>query len=286
MASGSSTGPGAIRTAEGTIVLNANRTDAERIELDIVNTGDRPIQIGSHLHLPDANTFAGVRPRSGARVPAGHPVRHVPPVRARRVQRRCRRCLSGRPDDSRYPDQDRRQGPLRPWWRFRAPNMRRCTDRRSATRSGSATPTCGSRSSRTTPQAARRQSSAAASPSASRWRRADHQGAGRAGHRDHQRDRARPLGHRPGRRRDPGRPDRGARPVRQSRRGRRCAPRPADRPVHRRHLRRGQDPHRRRYRLPRAPALALADRRGAGHRADHPRRRRYRARARAPRPPP
>ncbi len=56
MASGTSTGPGAIRTAEGTIVLNGNRSDAERIELHIVNTGDRPIQIGSHLHLPDANT--------------------------------------------------------------------------------------------------------------------------------------------------------------------------------------------------------------------------------------
>ena len=40
----------------GHIELNADRTDAERIELEIVNTGDRPVQIGSHLHLPDANT--------------------------------------------------------------------------------------------------------------------------------------------------------------------------------------------------------------------------------------
>ena len=56
MASTSSTGPGAIRTAPGFIELNADRTDAERITLLIVNTGDRPIQIGSHLHLPDANT--------------------------------------------------------------------------------------------------------------------------------------------------------------------------------------------------------------------------------------
>ena len=55
MAQGASDGPGAVRTAEGTIVLNADRTDAERIQLHIVNTGDRPIQIGSHLHLPDAN---------------------------------------------------------------------------------------------------------------------------------------------------------------------------------------------------------------------------------------
>ena len=52
----SNTGPGAVRTVEGSIVLNADRTDAERISLVVVNTGDRPVQIGSHLHLPDANT--------------------------------------------------------------------------------------------------------------------------------------------------------------------------------------------------------------------------------------
>ena len=56
MASGNSTGPGAIRTVPGTIVLNGTRTDSERISLHIVNTGDRPVQIGSHLHLPDSNT--------------------------------------------------------------------------------------------------------------------------------------------------------------------------------------------------------------------------------------
>ncbi|MFC9694199.1 urease subunit beta [Kribbella sp. NPDC056951] len=48
--------PGAIRVRPGTIVLNADRTPDERLLLVIVNTGDRPIQIGSHLHLPDANT--------------------------------------------------------------------------------------------------------------------------------------------------------------------------------------------------------------------------------------
>ncbi|MET1059730.1 MAG: urease subunit beta [Nocardioides sp.] len=48
-------GPGAVRVAAGTIVLNADRGDDERITLVITNTGDRPVQIGSHLHLPDAN---------------------------------------------------------------------------------------------------------------------------------------------------------------------------------------------------------------------------------------
>ena len=47
-------GPGAMRIVPGTITLN-DRPDDERIELVIVNAGDRPVQIGSHLHLPDAN---------------------------------------------------------------------------------------------------------------------------------------------------------------------------------------------------------------------------------------
>lgn len=48
-------GPGAVRVADGTLVLNADRGPDERGTLVIVNTGDRPVQIGSHLHLPDAN---------------------------------------------------------------------------------------------------------------------------------------------------------------------------------------------------------------------------------------
>lgn len=54
--SGADPGPGAIRVRPGTIVLNADREASERLRLVIVNTGDRPVQIGSHLHLPDANT--------------------------------------------------------------------------------------------------------------------------------------------------------------------------------------------------------------------------------------
>jgi urease beta subunit len=47
-----SRGPGAIRTAAGSLTLNAGR---ESRRLVIVNTGDRPVQIGSHIHLPDVN---------------------------------------------------------------------------------------------------------------------------------------------------------------------------------------------------------------------------------------
>ncbi|MFD6674425.1 urease subunit beta [Rhodococcus zopfii] len=55
MAGLNTTGPGAIRVREGTIDLNADRGPDERLELVVVNTGDRPVQIGSHLHLPYAN---------------------------------------------------------------------------------------------------------------------------------------------------------------------------------------------------------------------------------------
>ena len=51
----SPTGPGAVRCAPGTLLLNGDRGAGERITLVVLNTGDRPIQVGSHLHLADAN---------------------------------------------------------------------------------------------------------------------------------------------------------------------------------------------------------------------------------------
>lgn len=39
----------------GQIELNSDRAADERLELIILNTGDRPVQIGSHIHLPDVN---------------------------------------------------------------------------------------------------------------------------------------------------------------------------------------------------------------------------------------
>ncbi|GAA3540794.1 urease subunit beta [Aeromicrobium flavum] len=50
-----SRGPGAIRVAEGTVEINADRTPEQRLTLVVLNTGDRPVQIGSHIHLPDVN---------------------------------------------------------------------------------------------------------------------------------------------------------------------------------------------------------------------------------------
>ena len=44
--------PGEILPADGKIILNAG---AEQISLVVSNTGDRPVQIGSHYHFSEAN---------------------------------------------------------------------------------------------------------------------------------------------------------------------------------------------------------------------------------------
>ena len=55
MAGGSTEGPGAIRVLDGFLELNADRGPDERLELVFTNTADRPIQIGSHIHLAEVN---------------------------------------------------------------------------------------------------------------------------------------------------------------------------------------------------------------------------------------
>jgi urease subunit beta len=44
--------PGEIETAHGDIELNAG---LPRTTLDVANTGDRPIQVGSHYHFAETN---------------------------------------------------------------------------------------------------------------------------------------------------------------------------------------------------------------------------------------
>ncbi|HWH11288.1 MAG TPA: urease subunit beta [Solirubrobacteraceae bacterium] len=44
--------PGELRVAPGTIELAPGR---ERIRVDVINTGDRPIQVGSHFHFSAVN---------------------------------------------------------------------------------------------------------------------------------------------------------------------------------------------------------------------------------------
>jgi urease subunit beta len=45
--------PGEILTEDGDIELNAGR---ETRTLTVANTGDRPVQVGSHYHFYEANT--------------------------------------------------------------------------------------------------------------------------------------------------------------------------------------------------------------------------------------
>jgi urease beta subunit len=44
--------PGEYLLAEGDVIANAGRRE---IELEIANTGDRPIQVGSHFHFFEVN---------------------------------------------------------------------------------------------------------------------------------------------------------------------------------------------------------------------------------------
>ncbi|WP_305986653.1 urease subunit beta [Roseibium sp. MMSF_3544] len=71
--------PGELFPAEGTIELNAG---LETVELDVSNTGDRPIQVGSHYHFAETNeglSFDREKAR-GMRldIPAGTAVRFEP----------------------------------------------------------------------------------------------------------------------------------------------------------------------------------------------------------------
>jgi len=71
--------PGEFLPARGDIVLNAG---AAQITLLIANTGDRPIQIGSHYHFFEVNAALDFD-RSAARgmrldIPAGTAVRFEP----------------------------------------------------------------------------------------------------------------------------------------------------------------------------------------------------------------
>ncbi len=71
--------PGEIITRSGEIELNAGR---ETIKINVANTGDRPIQIGSHFHFYEVNSALQFdRDRTkGMRlnIPAGTAVRFEP----------------------------------------------------------------------------------------------------------------------------------------------------------------------------------------------------------------
>ncbi|MCB1864265.1 MAG: urease subunit beta [Chromatiales bacterium] len=71
--------PGEVIAADGEIELNTGR---ERITLSVANTGDRPIQVGSHYHFYETNGALRFD-REAARgfrlnIPAGTAVRFEP----------------------------------------------------------------------------------------------------------------------------------------------------------------------------------------------------------------
>jgi urease subunit beta len=73
--------PGEILPGDGPVTLNAGR---EAITLIVANTGDRPVQVGSHFHFAQSNAALSFdRDRAwGYRlgVPAGTAVRFEPGV--------------------------------------------------------------------------------------------------------------------------------------------------------------------------------------------------------------
>jgi urease subunit beta len=73
--------PGEVITEAGSIELNTHR---DRMDLVVENTGDRPIQVGSHYHFAQANPALAFD-RSAATgfrldVPAGTSVRFEPGI--------------------------------------------------------------------------------------------------------------------------------------------------------------------------------------------------------------
>jgi urease subunit beta len=71
--------PGEVIAADGEIELNAGR---ETLSLSVANTGDRPIQVGSHYHFAESNGALAFE-RDKARgyrlnIPAGTAVRFEP----------------------------------------------------------------------------------------------------------------------------------------------------------------------------------------------------------------
>jgi len=71
--------PGEIIAAEGEIELNTGR---ETVTLTVANTGDRPIQVGSHYHFYETNSALDFNRETAKgfrlNIPAGTAVRFEP----------------------------------------------------------------------------------------------------------------------------------------------------------------------------------------------------------------
>jgi urease subunit beta len=97
--------PGEVTGPDGTLVLNAG---ADVVTLTVMNTADRPVQVGSHYHFAEANPGLSFD-REAARgrrldIPAGTSVRFEPgigrtvaliPVRGARIVAGLRNQVAG-----------------------------------------------------------------------------------------------------------------------------------------------------------------------------------------------
>ena len=71
--------PGEILPASGEIELNAGQPT---VAIDVANTGDRPVQVGSHYHFYETNPALCLQSRTRPRHAPRHPRRHRGPLRA------------------------------------------------------------------------------------------------------------------------------------------------------------------------------------------------------------
>jgi urease subunit beta len=139
--------PGEVVHGAGEIQILQGR---ELVRVDVVNTGDRPIQVGSHYHFAETNPALSFD-RAAARgcrlaIPAGTSVRFEPGVDREvvLVPLAGARVVPGlRPESAGALDRPASTGPATPT----------CSAPPSATASGWPTRTCSSRSPRTAAEA-------------------------------------------------------------------------------------------------------------------------------------
>ena len=72
--------PGEMLPLEGNIEINVGR---RKVTIAVVNTGDRPIQIGSHYHFFEVNKALNFDRGCCLRHAFGHSIRNRRPVRTR-----------------------------------------------------------------------------------------------------------------------------------------------------------------------------------------------------------
>ena len=71
--------PGEVKVAQGHILANVNR---KKKTIEVVNTGDRPVQIGSHFHFYEVNAQLDFERKEAfgyhLNIPAGTALRFEP----------------------------------------------------------------------------------------------------------------------------------------------------------------------------------------------------------------